>query len=398
MSDIVPIHDNAWWVGVNDRTTDLFESLWPLPNGVSYNAYLLVDDKVAVIDTVKGGFADAFFGKVRSVLGDRKVDYLIANHLEPDHSGCYRLFREIYPEAQIVGNPKTVEYLGHLYGITEGVKGVEDGDTLDLGKQKLQFVTMPMVHWPESMMTLDATTGTLYSNDAFGAFGALEGSIFDDQLDVAAIEDEILRYFANIVAKYASMVQRLFTKVKDVKFNTIAPSHGPVWRTNPGHVAELYRKYSSHESEPGVTIAHGSMYGNNNTMLEAVTAGLREEGMESIRVHDVARTHVSYILRDVWRNKGLVLGAPTYDASIFPPMQSLVHLLDTKVVQQKLVGVFGTHGWAGIAAKQLSEFAGRHNRELIGPTVDAHFSPTTEQINSCREMGRNLARRVREPA
>ena len=202
----IPLNDHACWVGVNDRSTDLFEGLWPIPRGVSYNSYLILDDKVALIDTVKKTAFEEYLGKIRSILGDHKVDYLIANHLEPDHSGSYRMIREIWPDVKIVGNAKTIEFLQHLYGLTENMITVADGDTLKLGAQTLKFVTVPMVHWPESMVTYEVSTRTLYSNDAFGGFGRLEGGIFDDEHDTAYFEDEVLRYFSNIVGKYCTMV------------------------------------------------------------------------------------------------------------------------------------------------------------------------------------------------
>jgi len=395
----IAINDHTYWVGVNDRETDLFEALWPIPRGVSYNAYVVVDDKVAVVDTVKKVAFEAYLDKIKRVLGQGKgVDYLIVNHLEPDHSGSIGLLREVFPAAQIVCTKKAVEFLAHLNGITENVKAIEDGEELDLGKHKLKFFITPMVHWPETMVTYGLTDKTLFSCDAFGGFGALDGGIFDDELDIEDFDDEILRYFSNIVGKYCTMVQRALAKLKGLEVKVIAPSHGPIWRKNPARIISDYDRWSRHEAERGVVIAYGSMYANTTRMMEAVASGLIQEKCPKVRVHDVSRTHVSYIIRDAWRYQALVLGGPTYDTKLFPPMQHLVRLLDDKMLKNRIVGVFGTYGWSGGGVKTLAEFAKKGDFELVEPVVEARFSPSAEDTEQCRLLGRNIAQRIRSPA
>jgi len=394
MERAIALSDDIYWVGVNDRTTDLFESIWPIPRGVSYNAYCILDDRVAVIDTVKEKSFGAFLEKIRQVAPGRNVDYLVVNHLEPDHSGAIPLLREVFPAMRIVGNPRTVEYLERLYGITRDLVTVNDGETLEIGRHRLAFVTVPMVHWPESMVTYDSTTGTLFSNDAFGGFGALDGGIFDDQVDVPFFEDEILRYFSNIVGKYAAQVQKAFDKLRGVDVRMIAPSHGPIWRKDPGHIMALYDRWSRHEGETGVVLVYGSMYGNCARMMEAVAAGVVEAGISAIRIHDAARVHPSYIIRDAWRYRGLIIGSPTYDAALFPPVGHLVTLLEMKRLRNRVVGVFGNFGWGGMAVKRLREFACQCASEVVEPAVEVQFAPGGETLETCRALGREVARRV----
>jgi len=395
MNSPIPITDEIFHVGVNDRQTDLFEGIWPLPRGVCYNSYLILDDKNTLIDTVKNVAFDAFLPKLKCVLGtDRTLDYLVVNHLEPDHSGSIRLIREFFPQVQIVGNKRTAEFLEHLYGITENVRVVENGGNLDIGKHKLAFVFIPMVHWPESMVTYDATTQTLFSNDAFGGFGTLEGGIFDDEVDLAYFEDEILRYFSNIVGKYSTNVQRAFESLKGIELRIIAPSHGPVWRTNPGHILKLYDRWSRQEPEDGVVLAFASMYGNTTRMAEAVAAGVSEQKCTALRVHDVSRTHVSFVIRDAWRYKGLILGSPTYDIGLFPPMNYLVQLLERKLLKNRLLGMFGTFGWSGGAVKALKAFAEKSKLEVVEPTVESRFSPNGEDLEACTDLGRNVVKKM----
>jgi len=392
----VRIDGETHWVGVNDRETDLFESLWPLPRGVSYNSYLISDEKTVLVDTVKKVAFERYLDQVRSLLPPGKsIDYLVINHLEPDHSGSVRLAREAFPGLQIVGNKRTAEFLAHLYGITDGVKVVGDGEELDLGRHKLRFYLTPMVHWPETMMTYVPSSGILFSGDAFGGFGALDGSIFDDEVDVDYYDDEILRYFSNIVAKYSPVVQKAIAKLKGLDIRTICPSHGPVWRKSPARIVGDYDRWSRYEGEPGVVIAYASMYSHTTEMMEAVARGIAQEQCCTLRVHDVARTHVSYVIRDAWRYRALIVGGPTYDTGLFPRMSYLIRLLEEKRLKRRIIGVFGTYGWSGGGVATLREFAKREDFELVGPVVEARFSPTPEDLDNCVLLGRNVVKRLR---
>ena len=391
----IPIVDDVYWVGANDRRTALFEAIWPIPRGVSYNSYLIRDEKTALIDTVKDLSVAGYVRRLRGLLGpDRQVDYLIVNHMEPDHSGAVPLLKQMFPAMQIVGNKKTADFLARLYGIEDGVHLVRDGDELSLGRRSLRFFMTPMVHWPETMMTYTRPDGVLFSGDAFGGFGALEGGIFDDEVDIHYFEDEILRYFANIVGKYAPMVQKAIRKLGDLEVKIVAATHGPIWRSHPGHIIDLYDRWSRYEAEPGVVVAFASMYGHTEIMAEAIARGLSDAGLKTVRMHNVSTSHVSYIIRDIWRYQGLVLGSPTYDAGVFPMMETLLRMLNTKRIANRQVGVFGSHGWAGGAVKALTEFVADSALELVEPVIDATFHGTAKQIEQCHELGRSMAARV----
>jgi len=395
MDGAIPINDCTFYVGVNDRETDLFESIWPLPRGVSYNSYVIVDDKVAVIDTVKKIAFEPYIRKMRAAIGERGVDYLVVNHMEPDHSGSIRLLRELYPDMQILGTARTMEFLGHLYGVTDGLLPVAEGEELDLGHRRLRFHVTPMVHWPETMMTFDVTSRTLFAGDAFGGFGALDGGIFDDEVDIDYFDDEILRYFSNIVGKYCSPVQKALSKLAGVDIKVVAPTHGPVWRKNPGRIIGDYDRWSRHEGEDGVVIVYASMYGNSTHMMEAVARGLSSEGFTKVRVHDVARTDPSYIIRDLWRYKAMVLGGPTHDVKPFPPLAYLIELLADKMLKNRIMGIFGTYGWSGGCVKGLKAFAEKMDYDLVEPVVEARFAAIPDELESCHQLGQNIARRVR---
>jgi len=394
MHSCLQINERTWWVGANDRETDLFEALWPLPRGISYNSYLLLDEKTALIDTVKEDYFDVHLAKLQSLLDGRRLDYLIINHMEPDHSGSVPLLCRAFPGVRILGAAKATEYLGLLYRITDNVQTVKDTQELNLGETMLRFYSTPMVHWPETMMTYEQRDGILFSGDAFGTFAALEGGLFDDETDVEHLDDEILRYFANIVGRYSRMVQKALAKLKGFDIRTVAPAHGPVWRKNPAAIIDRYDRWSRYEAEEGIVIAYASMYANTTEMMEAVARGTAAEGVSAVRIHDIARTHVSYVIRDAWRYKGLVLGSPTYDTKLFPPMDCLVRFLDQKMLRNRVLGVFGTYGWSGGAVKALAEFANREYFDLVGPAVEARFSPTAEDLEKCFQLGRNVAKRL----
>lgn len=396
MSLGIKITDGIHWIGVNDFETHLFEALWPLPKGVSYNAYMIVDEKVVLIDTVKGPYFSTYLDKVKSLLpAGKTVDYLVVNHMEPDHSGSIKVLRKAFPEVKIIGNQKTADMLGAFYGLTDNLVVVRDGEELSLGEKRLVFYMTPMVHWPETMMTYEKTTGVIFSGDAFGGFGALNGGIFDDEVDVDYYKDEVLRYFSNIVGRYSAMVQKAFDKLKGVDIKIICATHGPVWRSDPAHIINLYDRWSKQQTEEGVVLVYGSMYGNTQKMMEAVATGLVKGGVEKIRVHNSSTSHLSFIIRDIWRFKGLVLGSCTYNMELFPPMKQLVSAIENRMMVNRNIGVFGSYTWSGGALKELQEFAGKSKCEQVGPVIEAKSSPTAEDIDRCVELGMNMAKAVK---
>jgi len=395
MNYAVPITNNIYWIGVNDRETCLFEALWPLPEGVSYNAYIIVDEKVALIDTVKVNASQSYLEKVKRVMGNRDhIDYLIINHMEPDHSGAIQALIHQYPDIRIVGNRKTMGFLEGFYGITDNLKVIGDGDVLDLGSRKLKFFLTPMVHWPETMMTYDEKDRVLFSGDAFGGFGTLNGGIFDDEVNISFYEDEIRRYFSNIVGKYSQSVLRAIDKLRGLDIGMVASTHGPIWRTHPEKIIDRYRRWSNHETEPGVVIVFGSMYGNTEKMADKIARILSEEGISCIRVFNASKTHPSYIVNDIWRYKGLILGSCTYNMGLFPPMDHLVRTLENKAMRNRVLGIFGSYSWSGGGVKALTEFARRGNWPLLEPVIEAQYAPKPADIEQCIRLAKNMAEAI----
>lgn len=392
----VEIRPGIYWVGVNDRTTDLFEGLWPLPHGVSYNAYLVVGKRTALIDSVKNHYAEELLANIAQVVAPARLDYLVVNHMEPDHSGALPLLRRVAPNAEILAAPPALPMLARFYGLKERVRAVSDGETLDLGGKTLSFHHIPFVHWPETMATYEATEKVLFPCDAFGGFRSLDGAIFADEVDFQLYEDEILRYFSNIVGMQSQAVLRAIEKLKGLKIRVIAPSHGLIWRKDPKRIVELYARWAKNEGEPGVVVIFGSMYGETRKMAEAVAQGVREEGLP-VRVLDASRVHVSFLIRDAWRFQGLILGTPTYDTGIFPPIEYALRLLERKRLKNRVVGIFGSYGWRGGARAKLEEKVRELGWEVV-ETLEFAGAPTVEDIATGRELGRKVAARVKELA
>ena len=382
------ITENIYYVGVNDRNKSLFEGLWPLPYGVSYNY-----EKVCLIDTVEVDFFTQYIEHIQEVIGDRKVDYLVINHMEPDHSGSIALIKKYYPEIQIVGNKKTFQMMEGFYGITEGTIEVKNGDTLPLGKQTLNFVLTPMVHWPETMVTLCGTT--LFSGDAFGCFGALNGGIIDAQINCDSFWLEMERYYSNIVGKYGTPVQNALKKLADVKLDYICATHGPVWHEYIDKVIAIYDRLSKYETEPGLVICYGTMYGNTERAAEVIARAASEAGVKNIVVYNVSKTHHSYIIRDVFRYKGLIVGAPTYNTALYHEMDVLLSELAGKDIKNHLLGWFGSYGWASKAVSEIARWnEEKLHYEQVGEPVEIKQSLTPETKAQCEALGRAMAERL----
>ncbi|SET11415.1 Flavorubredoxin [Natronincola peptidivorans] len=393
MINTVKITEAIHFIGVNDRETYLFENLWPLDKGVSYNSYLINDEKVAVIDTVKNTKMDAFIEKIESIIGGRTVDYLIINHMEPDHSGAIKAVKEKYPDVMIVGNKKTFEFLENFYGKMKNYYIIDDGDILDLGQHKLQFYLTPMVHWPETMMTFETTKKVLFSGDAFGGFGTLDGGVFDDEVNLEFYTNEIRRYYSNIVGKYGAMVQKALKKLKDADIDTkvVAPTHGPVWRSNPSCIIDYYDRWSRSATEEGVVIVYGSMYGNTQKMADFIARKLAEKGIKNIRIYDASKTHVSYIISDIWRFKGVILGSCAYNTGLFPAMETVLHKIENSQLKNRYLGIFGTASWSGGGVSNLNQFAERIKWEKLGESVEAKSSPKEEEFEKCQVIAEEMA-------
>lgn len=388
--------DNIYYIGVNDRTTALFEGLWPLPAGVSYNSYLIDDEKTAVIDCVGPEFFEEHLANMRSVLGNRMVDYIVVNHMEPDHSGALALFRQFYPQARIVGNKKTISMLEGYYGI-DGADciAVADGTTLELGRHTLSFHLVPMVHWPETMVTYDSTSGTLFSGDAFGCFGALNGTVLDTETDIEPYFPEMRRYYSNIVGKYATPVQNALKKLAAINIKMICPTHGPVWTEAAGRVIAEYDRMSRYEAEEGAVVVYASMYGNTRQMAEEVARGLSEAGIRKIVVHDAARTPLSFILSDIFTYKGLAIGATTYNGDVNPAVKAVLEAVKLREVKHRAMAAFGSFTWAGKAAKTISDFADNMGYTQPAPAVEMKQGFNPAAAESCRTLGKALGEAIK---
>ena len=391
------ITDNIYYVGVNDRNKNLFEGLWPLPNGVSYNSYLIVDDKVCLIDTVEVDFFTQFIENIREVIGDRKIDYVVVNHMEPDHSGSLSLLRQYYPEVQVIGNKKTFCMMAGFYGIGGCEHEVKNGATLSLGHHELQFVLTPMVHWPETMVTLDTTTHTLFSGDAFGCFGALNGGVVDSDICCDTFWLEMTRYYSNIVGKYGMPVQNALKKLAGVQIDYICSTHGPVWHDHVAKVVGIYDRLSRYEAEPGLVICYGTMYGNTERMAEVIAQAASRCGVKNIVLYNVSKTHHSYILRDVFRYRGLIVGAPTYNAGLYHEMDVLLSEIANRDIKGRLFGWFGSHGWASKAVAKIGEWnETRLKFQPVSEPVDMKQALTPEVRQQCEALGEAMAKALAE--
>lgn len=391
----VPVTDKLHWIGVNDRETTLFENYWPLEKGVTYNSYLINDDKIAVMDTVKFNKTDQYLAKIKEIIGDKKVDYLIVNHMEPDHSGSIRALISEYPDCQIVGNKKTFDFIRGFYDINENFLEIKEGDVLDLGYHKLTFYITPMIHWPETMMTYDMTEKILFSMDAFGGFGATDGGIFDDEVNLPFYEDEIRRYYSNIVAKYSPIVQRALKRLSALEIKMIAPTHGPIWRTNPEKIIDFYDKWSRFEAEEGVVIVYGTMYGNTAKMADYVARIISEQGIRNVLVFDASKTHLSYILSSIWKYKGVILGSCAYNSHIFPAMETVLNTLEHTGLKNRYLGVFGNMSWSGGGVKAIDAFADHVKWERVGESIEAKYTPKKDEFEKLVEMGLAMAEKVK---
>lgn len=346
---IKEICPSVWYVGVNDRRTALFEGLWPIPGGVSYNSYIVEGSEgTALIDSVHVAEGPELLENISTVVGKGKVSWLVVNHMEPDHSGSIATMLAAFPELKIVCNRQAAGMIGGFYKITdpERLHIVADGDTLSLGDKTLKFTMTPMVHWPETMMTYVVEDNLLFSGDAFGTFGALNGAVVDEEMVVEPYFEEMYRYYSNIVGKYGAAVQKAFGKLKGVEIAAICPTHGPVWKRDIKRALDITDRLSRYESEPGVTIVYGSMYGNTARAAEAVAEGLAAGGIRNIKIHDASVSPMSYMISDAFRYEGLVVGSPTYSMTLFPPIAQFLEALKTREVRGKVFGAIGNHTWA----------------------------------------------------
>lgn len=389
ISELLP---NVYYSGVDDRTTYRFEGLWELPFGVTYNSYMVRGDKTALIDTVEIHKLEEYFRNLEKI--GAKPDYLVVNHMEPDHSGAIPALLDHCPDLKIVGNAQTVKMIKGFYHVMEDERflTVKDGDKLDLGQGLvLQFFLTPMVHWPETMVTYMESRKLLFSGDAFGTFGALDGAILDTQIaNPCMYFEEMHRYYAAIVAKYGAAVQKALAKLGGLKLSYLCSTHGPVWHELAKDVIEAYDSMSSGKTEPGVVIAYGSMYGNTEMLVDTLARALRSEGVKKIQVFNLTHAAQSRVLAQIWRYKGLVLASPTYNANLFPPVESLLKALEVRNLSDRTVGLIGSYTWAAASLRIMEQ-----RTEALGLNVVARanmcMSPDSNTEEEIYAMAKAIA-------
>lgn len=358
MHNIRKVAEDISWVGCNDRRLALFENLFPIPKGVSYNSYLIMDEKVVLMDTVDASATPVFKENLAHVLKGKTIDYLVVQHMEPDHCAGIEELMEEYKEMKVVANAKTVQMIHQFFNIetTERVMLVKEGETLCTGRHTLRFFMAPMVHWPEVMVTYDERDKVLFSADAFGTFGALNGAIFNDELN---FERDWLadarRYYANIVGKYGMQVQSLLNKVSELDVRMLCPLHGPVWRTDVNFFIDKYQKWSKYEpEEKGIVVLYGSIYGYTEQTVNALLSKLADKGVKNLAAYDVSTVHVSEVIAEMFRCSHLVFACPTYNGGIFPPMENLLSDMKALTVQNRVAAIIENGTWAVTSGKQVA--------------------------------------------
>lgn len=393
------ITEDLYWVGGNDRQIELFENIFPLSKGVSYNSYLLLDEQTVLFDTADYAVGKQFIENVMSVLNGRSLDYIVVNHMEPDHCSLLGELLLHYPDVKIIGNTKTFPMIEQFFNfdLTGKTLTIKEGDTFCSGKHTLRFIMSPMVHWPEAMMTYDENDKILFSADAFGTFNALNGNLFNDELDFdREWLDEARRYYTNIVGKYGPQVQNVLKKASALDIQMICPLHGPVWRSDLNYILEKYDLWSRYEpEEKGVMIAYASMYGNTENMAEILAVMLAEAGVKNIHMHNISKTHVSELISDSFKYSHIVLAAPTYNNGIYPLMDNYLEDMKALSLQNRTIAVLGNGSWAPQATKLISAKIGEmKNMRLLEASVTIKSSLKEAQLEELNTLSRQIAEEV----
>lgn len=393
----VEIRPSIYWVGVNNRHSDLFEGLWSIRNeGVSYNSYLIIDQKKVIIDLCNELTTDELFNQISTLMNPSELDYIVINHMEPDHSGALKAFILIAPNVKLIGSAKTKEMLASFYGITENVQVVADGEEINLGAHTLKFFSTPFIHWPETMMTYETTRKILFSCDGFGGYGALNGTIFDDsRVPLAWYAEQSLRYFVTIVSAFSKPVKKAIARLQDVPVDVVAPSHGLIWRNHPRRIIDLYSQWADYAGVPGdpaVTLLYASMYGNTEKMMEVIAQGIADEGLP-VSVFNVSVADISHILPSLWLRRGVMIGAPTYEGNLFPDMAHVMRVAQRKHIFNKISAGFGSHAWSGGGQREYNELIEALKWEPAG-NFEFKGEPSFSQLSEGRKYGSDFARKL----
>ena len=387
--------EQVTWVGGSDRRLALFENLFPVPHGVSYNSYVIMDEKTAVLDTADAAISRQFLENVLHTLDGRPLDYLVINHMEPDHCANIEALALRFPEMKLVGNAKTFTFLRQFYDLPldDRMITVKEGDSLSLGSHTLHFYMAPMVHWPEVMVTYESSEKLLFSADAFGTFGAVNGTLFSDEVDFDRDWlDDARRYYGNIVGKYGLQVQAALKKLSALDIAMICPLHGPVWRENLDYLLDKYDKWSRYEpEEKAVAIFYASMYGDTENAADILAAGLAEGGVRNIAMYDVSSTHISYLISEVFRCSHLVLAAPTYNNGIYPAMANLLHDWKALMLQNRTVGLVENGSWAPVSGKLIrAELEGLKGFQVLEPVVSLKSALKGDSLDQLGQLKDSL--------
>ncbi len=383
----VTVSDSIKYIGVNDYDLDLFEGQYIIPNGVAYNSYVILDDKITIMDTVDRRACGEWLNNLKEILGEKTPDYLVVQHMEPDHAASINILADLYPDMKIVGNQKTFGMINQFFDLDLGDSRkviVSEGDKLELGNHCLNFVMAPMVHWPEVMLSYESTEKILFSADAFGKFGTLDT---DEEWDC-----EARRYYFNIVGKYGAQVQTVLKKASGLDIKTICPLHGPILNENLGHYISLYDTWSSYKAEDkGVFIAYASIYGNTKQAVEKLAEILTEKGVETVKITDLAREDWAEAIEDAFRYDRMVVASPTYDGGIFTPVLEFLQHINSKMYQNRKVGIIENGSWAPMAGKKIKEFlTGMKNIEIVEPTVTVKSAMKQNTIKELESLADSL--------
>lgn len=390
------VNDSTYYFGQNDRIIEKFEHVYPTPRGMAYNNYLIKDEKNVLLDTVDVNFSDQCFEELESALDGEALDYLIVHHMEPDHAGSIRLLRIKYPEVKIVANKKTIAMLKGYFKIEDGIIEVGEGDELNIGSRCLVFTMAPMVHWPEVMFTYDPKEKVLFSADAFGAFGTIEGGFLDETQDMNWLLPEAQRYYTNIVGKYGSFTQKALEKAKSLDIQTICPVHGPVWRKHIPEIMELYQKMATYEAEEGVVIVFGSMYGRTEYMAELIGRSVAAHGVKNIKVHHMGKSNSSYVISDIFRYRGVIWGSPTYNNGLWPHIQEALEAVSARNIPDRYYAVFGSGTWNPNTIKPMEEYCEKMKWTKVAEPLKMLMSMDEDMKEQAWELGRLMAEAVKD--
>lgn len=378
----------------NDRRLELFENLWQIPNGVSINSYLITGDKNILIDTAEPSFSEPLITEINKLTNGKGLDALVVLHAEPDHSGSVMQILRAFPDANLYCNKMSKRILENLNNSTLESIEIKDGEELKIGEHEFVYATIPSVHWPDSSVLWHKKEKILFSNDAFGSFGAIDGGVFDDETDYLRREDDAMRYYTNIVGKFGKQTRKAIEKLSEIDIEIIAPSHGILWRSHTQYILDKYNKWNRNEGIKGAVVLYGSMYGNTQEPSDRAAMGLADAGIKDIRIFDVSKTGKGRIINEVFRYSAVVLAAPVYYGGLFPPMREIISIIEEYGIKDRKAVVMGNFSWGGAPLKKLETAMDELNWELIGEPLKMHGKADEEQCRQAYELGKMLGESI----